>query len=217
MKRRPTEIPYIPKDKRRSRFAPREGGTIIESSKGVEALRQTNDGARDKPKKEKQGGCGCLVFAAVFLFISFGDNFTVDERGRDLKTAVGDTIEGFLRDNVPRAFEDEPEPASTSARPAGLARAPLGELADLFSGADYPPEALAAGEEGTVRVELDLDADGLVDACTVTQSSGSEALDQATCTIFRTSARFVPSRDEAGNAVPSRYAPPPIRWEIPRQ
>ena len=74
MKRRPTEIPYIPKDKRRSRYAPREGGKIIESSKGVEALRQTNDGARDKPKKEKQGGCGCMVlmFIAWLIFSDGG-------------------------------------------------------------------------------------------------------------------------------------------------
>ena len=29
MKRRPTEIPYIPKDRRGSRYAPREGGKMV--------------------------------------------------------------------------------------------------------------------------------------------------------------------------------------------
>lgn len=65
MKRRPTEIPYIPKDKRRSRFAAREGGRILASNKGVEALRQTNDNERAKPEKKQSGGCGCLVFMLV--------------------------------------------------------------------------------------------------------------------------------------------------------
>ena len=71
----------------------------------------------------------------------------------------------------------------------------------MFSDDDYPAHALRSGEEGVVRYRLDIGANGRVDGCTIVKSSGSEALDNATCRIVRSRTRFSPARDQAGNAI----------------
>ena len=92
-----------------------------------------------------------------------------------------------------------------SAAPAGacpekaVQRAePKAPLTHLFTKSDYPPAALANGEQGRVAYRIDIAANGRVSGCTITGSSGSAALDTATCRILRSRARFTPARDAAG-------------------
>ena len=66
--------------------------------------------------------------------------------------------------------------------------------------ADYPSFALRNGEEGTVKMRLEVDPDGRVTDCRVTDSSGSAMLDQAACSGMTRYARYTPARDEQGNA-----------------
>jgi TonB family protein len=75
------------------------------------------------------------------------------------------------------------------------ARAPLGEL---FSGDDYPVSAIRNQEEGRVAYRMIIAPDGRVAACRIEVSSGSDALDGATCRILRVRARFLPARDRDG-------------------
>jgi len=56
-------------------------------------------------------------------------------------------------------------------------------------------------------------ADGRVTGCTVTGSSGSAALDNATCRIMRSRARFSPARDSNGQPTTDSYAAS-ITWRI---
>jgi TonB family protein len=84
-------------------------------------------------------------------------------------------------------------------------RPKFGSLASVFSADDYPLEAQAAGQQGTVRFRLTVGADGRVSDCVVIQSSGSAALDERTCTILRTRATFIPAADESGQARESTY------------
>lgn len=86
-------------------------------------------------------------------------------------------------------------------------------FASLLSHNDYPEEALKAEEQGKVQFSLDVGADGRVAACTVTQSSGSAALDSTTCRIVAERARFVPARDSAGKTVSDRVSSS-ITWKI---
>jgi TonB family protein len=79
-------------------------------------------------------------------------------------------------------------------------------LATLFSDEDYPAVALRNHEEGTVEVRLDVGPAGRVSECTVIGSSGSAALDSATCRILTSRARL-----PAGIPVTTK-----IRWSIPR-
>jgi protein TonB len=84
------------------------------------------------------------------------------------------------------------------------------------SNADYPASALRAGEEGTAVVALDVRQDGRVGFCRVTRSSGSAALDAASCRLMIERPRFEPPRDASGNptvAVVGRA----IRWSLNRR
>ena len=88
-----------------------------------------------------------------------------------------------------------------------------GNLAQYFSNDDYPVEALRRGAQGTVAFRLDIDASGTPTACTIEQSSGDAALDQATCDIVRTRARFRPARDAQGRPVPDTHSAR-VTWRI---
>lgn len=103
-----------------------------------------------------------------------------------------------------------PPPPPRTVEPAH-ARA---NLASYVSDADYPASAIRAEQQGTTGFRLTVGTDGHVTGCDVTSSSGSPALDQATCRIMRSRARFTPARDDHGNpttdSVSSR-----IRWVLP--
>jgi TonB family protein len=66
---------------------------------------------------------------------------------------------------------------------------------------DYPAVAMRNREEGMVGFRLDVGANGRVSNCTITQSSASASLDNATCRLLTARARFTPARDLAGNPV----------------
>lgn len=66
---------------------------------------------------------------------------------------------------------------------------------------DYPEEAARKRQQGTVRVDLIVGPNGRVTQCAITQSSGSMALDDATCRTLEHNARFDPATDAEGNPV----------------
>ena len=68
-------------------------------------------------------------------------------------------------------------------------------------------------EEGTTRFRLTVGTNGRVTDCSVTSSSGSAALDAATCRIMRSRARFTPARDNQGNPTTDTYTSS-ITWRI---
>ena len=88
-------------------------------------------------------------------------------------------------------------------------------LNSYFSIDDYPARALHDREQGTVGVNLVIGPDGRIGGCTIADSSGSRALDEATCRILRSRARYTPARDSAGNPVSGRdYGR--VTWRLPR-
>ncbi|MBV8686017.1 MAG: energy transducer TonB [Alphaproteobacteria bacterium] len=87
-------------------------------------------------------------------------------------------------------------------------------LASYVSDSDYPSIAIRAEEQGTTRFRLAVGPDGKVSDCIVTGSSGSSALDQATCRIMKARARFTPARDGAGRPTGDTVANA-IRWVLP--
>jgi TonB family protein len=70
---------------------------------------------------------------------------------------------------------------------------------------EYPKGALADNEQGTVHYRVKIDSRGIPKQCEVTQSSGFERLDLATCDLLMSRARFTPSRDGRGKASRSTY------------
>jgi protein TonB len=105
-----------------------------------------------------------------------------------------------------------PPPPPAPARKVEPARA-RANLASYVSDDDYPPSAAAAGQEGRTGFRLDIGPDGRVTNCTVTSSSGSSVLDQATCRIMRSRARFTPAHDSNGNPVADTHDDA-ITWRL---
>lgn len=106
---------------------------------------------------------------------------------------------------------DPPSPPQPRKVAPARARA---NLASYVSDEDYPTSAARNEEQGTTRFRLGVGPDGRVTDCTVTASSGSSALDSATCRLMKQRARFTPARNSDGEAVPDSVASA-IRWVLP--
>ena len=104
--------------------------------------------------------------------------------------------------------------ASGAAAAAPTAARPVGSPAAWISSSDYPISALRAAAEGLVRVRLDVNTGGQVAGCTVLQSSGTEALDTATCSLLSARATFFPGSDKKGRPIASTYTST-VRWQVP--
>ncbi len=106
-----------------------------------------------------------------------------------------------------------PPPPPPPPRTVEPARAKA-NLASYVSDADYPASAARNEEQGATRFRLTVGPDGRVQQCTVTGSSGSSALDNATCRIMRSRARFSAARDSNGNPTADTVSST-IRWVLP--
>lgn len=92
--------------------------------------------------------------------------------------------------------------AQVQSAPPSAPRPPDFPASVWFSNDDYPAAALRAEEEGRATYRIEIGADGRVSGCAITGSSGSAALDAATCRILRSRGRFNPARDSRGHPAP---------------
>lgn len=82
----------------------------------------------------------------------------------------------------------------------------------IFS--QYPPRALAAGEQGPVKFRVEIDEKGIVQSCKVTGSSGHERLDLETCNLVVEHSKFKPVLDSEGIAREAMHDGI-VNWRIP--
>lgn len=82
----------------------------------------------------------------------------------------------------------------------------------IFS--QYPPRALAAGEQGSVHFQAKVDAKGNVMSCKVTKGSGFMRLDRETCDMIVDHANFKPTLDDRGVAQKATHDGV-VNWRIP--
>lgn len=110
-----------------------------------------------------------------------------------------------------------PAPPPAPPAPPRVAKAlqPRGNPGTWATDADYPPSALRAEEAGVTGFRLEVGPDGRVTNCTVTSSSGSSTLDDATCRLVTRRARFNPAEDASGNKIAATYSNR-ITWRIPQ-
>ncbi len=106
-----------------------------------------------------------------------------------------------------------PAPPPPRVVPPQRARA---NLNSYFSPDDYPAAALRGNDQGTTGFALTIGPNGRVTDCSVTSSSGSSALDQATCRILRSRARYTPARDSSGNPTSGRDSGR-VTWRLPSE
>jgi protein TonB len=87
---------------------------------------------------------------------------------------------------------------------AAIASPDVGQSVESKNGefifSQYPPRALAAGEQGSVRFRAEVDAKGNVMKCKVTEGSGHKRLDRETCDMIVDHASFKPTLDSEGIA-----------------
>ena len=107
-----------------------------------------------------------------------------------------------------------PPPPPPRFQPKGAA--PKGNPGNWATSNDYPSRALREEREGSTGFRVTVGTDGKVADCTVTRSSGSPDLDQATCDNIRRRARFTPATDGEGNPTTGAYSST-IRWVIPKE
>ena len=115
--------------------------------------------------------------------------------------------------SYPKAAAPVPPPGGAKIVRGPKARQPLQRL---VSQEDYPASALARGEEGGVAFTLDVHPQGRVTGCTITRSSGSAALDSATCMLMRRRARFTPAIDSNGMPAAGRVEDELV-WTLPEE
>lgn len=107
-----------------------------------------------------------------------------------------------------------PAPRTSSAAPRwGSPPTPARLRSGSISTADIPASARRAGISGTTRITVSVSAQGSVDGCTVSGSSGSAELDQIACNLARSRFRFTPATRDGVN-VPGTYSQS-VRWVMP--
>jgi TonB family protein len=111
---------------------------------------------------------------------------------------------------TPSTVGSTPPPPSGRATPAVV----IGNPASYFSDNDYPVAAIRQRAEGTTGFSLTIGPNGRVAGCRITSSSGSAALDAATCRVMSARARYVPARDGAGRPVVGTDSGR-VAWQLP--
>ena len=76
--------------------------------------------------------------------------------------------------------------------------APLHAYSFYFRRGDYPPTARREGVQGQTHFQMTIAPTGRVTDCIVLRTSGSAALDNTTCRILISRARYTAARDVAG-------------------
>ena len=116
---------------------------------------------------------------------------------------------------VPIAAPPAPSPPAPPAAPVvSKAAGPRGNPADWITNDDYPPSALRAEAEGRTSIAWEINAQGRVENCRVTSSSGNRDLDDAACRALSRKARYTPALDQAGNPIRSRGSRSVV-WKMP--
>ena len=104
-----------------------------------------------------------------------------------------------------------PDPPIAAERPRPV---PCGNPGGWFGEEDYPLAALRLDETGTTAFRLEISPAGAVSSCEITETSGSTALDDATCRLLRERGRFLPARDVQGYNLESAFSSR-VTWKLP--
>lgn len=79
---------------------------------------------------------------------------------------------------------------------------------------DYKTSWINRGWAGSAGFRLQVGANGRVEGCQITRSTGHTALDEATCALVTKRARFDPARNGNGDKVSGSYTSS-VLWQIP--
>lgn len=85
-----------------------------------------------------------------------------------------------------------------------------------LTAADYPAVALRDGQQGTAVASWEVAEDGCVESCKIDRSSGSSALDAATCNVITERGRYDPAFGAQGKPVRATETAQ-LTWNLPQR
>lgn len=109
--------------------------------------------------------------------------------------------------------ETRPVPTPTASFTPVGAR-PRNDPGSWLDTNDYRASWIRREMVGTARFRLEIAANGRVENCRITGSTGHSELDAATCALVSKRARFEPARGSEGQPVPGSYSSS-VRWVLP--
>ncbi len=118
---------------------------------------------------------------------------------------------GPVRQPQPEVTLDRAPKPSFTPVPA----APSNDASRWITDSDYRTSWINREYAGTARFRLSIAANGKVDDCVVTRSTGEPVLDDATCRLITKRARFTPSRGKDGEPIAGSYTGS-IEWRLPQ-
>ena len=187
-------------------------GLAYEGFKQVMKKVTTVDIKKDEPKKEEKPPPPKKDVAPPPIVVPPPIN-NINTRPPDVQTvSVAPPVAPI---DIPRpAPVAAPQPPPPKFTPKGAV--PKGAPGNWATTNDYPTRALREERAGTTSFRVSVSADGRVSSCSITGSSGSPDLDEATCSNVTRRARFTPATDGEGNPTTGSYSGR-IRWVIPAE
>lgn len=119
----------------------------------------------------------------------------------------------FTPKAAPPAPPAPPAPAAPRISQAAGAR---GNPREWVSQDDYPASALRAEAQGTTAIAWTINAQGKVENCRVTSSSGNRDLDDAACRAISRRGKYTPAKDQDGNPIASSDKRNVV-WRLPEE
>ncbi|MBX7456687.1 TonB family protein [Qipengyuania sp. 1NDH17] len=108
----------------------------------------------------------------------------------------------------------ESEPLAPVATFDPVSAKPRNNPGDWLRDRDYKSSWVRREYQGVAGFKLDIAASGKVTGCRVTSSTGHAELDEATCKLIQSRARFEPARGSNGEPVAGSFSSS-VRWQLP--
>ncbi len=113
---------------------------------------------------------------------------------------------------VPPQPIPNPGPSLGAIQP--IAATPRNDPSRWVTDGDYKSRWIREELVGRATFRLDINANGKVENCSITRSTGHAVLDQATCSLISKRARFKPAKASDGSPTSGVYTSS-IRWQLP--
>ena len=109
----------------------------------------------------------------------------------------------------------DPEPLAPVATFDPVSAKPRNNPGEWLRDRDYKSSWVRREYQGVAGFRLDIAASGKVSGCRVTSTTGHPELDEATCQLIQSRARFEPARGKNGEPVAGSFSSS-VRWVLPQ-
>ena len=104
-----------------------------------------------------------------------------------------------------------PPPAPAISKAAGV----KGNPGSWVTNDAYPPSSVRDQEQGISGLTFEVNAQGRIENCRVSSSSGSATLDRTACSLVTRRGRYSPALNAAGQPVPGGTKTLRFTWKLP--